>query len=127
MANLAVLFLPKVYEYLKPFLNIELTMTENLDEEGLLKDKQVSELALKITKLSFKWNNYSDPIKEAHVLMSNVRKLSLEISEYEHRIGSKLNEYQRNIIYDSMEDLGKLIPSLKNKIKHYESLENIAD
>ena len=100
---------------------------ENFDEEGLLKDIQVSELALKITKLSFKWNNYSDPIKEAHVLMSNVRKLSLEISEYEHRMGSKLNEYQRNIIYDSMEDLGKLIPFLKNKIKHYESLENIAD
>ena len=100
---------------------------ENFDEEGLLKDIQVSELALKITKLSFKWNNYSAPVKEAHVLMSNVRKLSLEISEYEHRMGSKLNEYQRNIIYDSMEDLGKLIPSLKNKIKHYESLENIAD
>ncbi len=39
---------------------------ENFDEEGLLKDIQVSELALKITKLSFKWNNYSDPIKEAH-------------------------------------------------------------
>jgi len=88
---------------------------ENFDEEGLLKDIQVSELALKITKLSFKWNNYSDPIKEAHVLMSNVRKLSLEISEYEHRMDSKLNEYQRNIIYDSMEDLGKLIPSLKKQ------------
>jgi len=102
-------------------------MTENFDEEGLLKDIQVSELAVKITKLTFKWNNYSDPIKEAHVLVSNVRKLSLEISEYEHRMGSKLNEYQRNIIYDSMEDLGKLIPFLKNKIKHYESLENIAD
>ena len=102
-------------------------MTENFDEEGLLKDIQVSELALKITKLSFKWNNYSDPIKEAHVLVSNVRKLSLEISEYEHRMGSKFSEYQRNIIYNSMEDLEKLIPYLKNKIKHYESLENIVD
>jgi len=26
-----------------------------------------------------------------------------------------------------MEDLGKLLPALKNKIKHYESLENIVD
>jgi len=102
-------------------------MTENFDEEGLLKDIQVSELAVKITKLTFKWNNYSSPIKEAHGLMDNVRKLSLEILEYEHRMDSKLSEYQRNIIYNSMEDLGKLIPSLKNKIKHYESLENIVD
>jgi len=102
-------------------------MTENFDEEGLLKDIQVSELALKISKLTFKWNSYSAPVKEAHGLMDNVRKLSLEISEYEHRMGSKLGEYQRNIIYNSMEDLEKLIPYLKNKIKHYESLENIVD
>ena len=102
-------------------------MTENFDEEGLLKDIQVSELALKISKLTFKWNNYSAPVKEAHGLMDNVRKLSLEISDYEHRMGSKLSEYQRNIIYNSMEDLEKLIPYIKNKIKHYESLENIVD
>jgi len=102
-------------------------MTENFDEEGLLKDIQVSELALKITKLTFKWNNYSAPVKEAQGLMDDVRKLSLEISEYEHRIGSKLSEYQRNIIYNSMEDLEKLIPYLKKKIKHYESLENKVD
>jgi len=102
-------------------------MTENFDEEGLLKDIQVSELAVKISKLTFKWNGYSAPVKEAHGLMDNVRKLSIEISEYEHRMGSKLGEYQRNIIYNSMEDLGKLIPYLKNKIKHYESLENIVD
>ena len=73
-------------------------MTENFDEEGLLEDIHVSELAVKITKLSFKWNNYLVPVKEAPVLMNNVRKLSLEISEYEYRMGSKLNEYQRNII-----------------------------
>jgi len=102
-------------------------MTENFDEEGLLKEIQASELALKFSKLSFTWNNYSDPVKEAHVLMDNVRKLSLEISEYEHRMTSELGDYQRNIIYDSMEDLGKLIPSMKNKIKHFESLENVAD
>ena len=102
-------------------------MTENFDEEGLLKDIQVSELALKITKLTFKWNNYSTPVKEAQRLMDDIRKLSLEISEYEHRMGSKLSEYQRNIIYNSMEDLEKLIPYLKKKIKHYESLENKVD
>jgi len=102
-------------------------MAENVDEEGLLKVMQVSELALKISKLTFKWINNSSPVKEAHGLMDNVRKLSLEISEYEHRIGSKLSDYQRNIIYDSMEDLGKLIPALKNKIKHHESLEKIVD
>ena len=122
-----MLFLPKKYEYLKPFLNIELYMTENFDEEGLLKDIQVSELALKITKFTFKWNNYSAPVKEAHGLMDDVRKLSLEISEYEHRMDSKLSEYQRNIIYNSMEDLEKLILYLKNKIKHYESLEKKVD
>jgi len=102
-------------------------MTENFDEEGLLKDIQVSELALKITKLTFKWNTYSAPVKEAQGLMYDIRKLSLEISEYEHRMGSKLSDYQRNIIYNSMEDLEKLIPYLKKKIKHYESLENKVD
>ena len=101
--------------------------SKNFDEEGLLKDIQVSELVLKITKLTFKWNNYSAPIKEAHGLMDDVRKLSLEISEYEHSMGSKLSEYQRNIIYNSLEDLEKQIPFLKNKIKHYESLENKVD
>ena len=127
MANLDMLFVPKVYEHFKPFLNIELYMTENFDEEGLLKVIQVSELALKITKVTFKWNNFSAPVKEAQGLMGDVRKLSLEISEYEHRMGSKLGDYQRNIIYNSMEDLEKLIPYLKNKIKHYESLENKID
>jgi len=63
----------------------------------------------------------------AQLIFSFDKNLSLEILEYEHRMGSKLGEYQRNIIYDSTEDLGKLIPPLKNKIKHYESLENIAD
>jgi len=102
-------------------------MTKNFDEEGLLKVIQISELALKITKVTFKWDNYSAPVKEAQGLMNDVRKLSLEISEYEHRIGSKLSDYQRNVIYNSMEDLEKQIPYMKNKIKHYESLENKVD
>jgi len=100
-------------------------MKEGFDEEGLLKDIQISELALKITKLTYGWDNHSDPIKEAHHLLNNVRKLAFEISEYEHRMGSKLVEYQKNIIYNSMEDLQKLIPSLANKIKTYESLETV--
>ncbi len=95
----------------------------NLDEEGLLKNIQLSELALKISKLTFGWNNHTDPVKEADVLMKEVRKYSLEISEYEQRMGSSLSEYQRNIIYNSMEDLEKLIPYMTNKIKPTESLE----
>ncbi len=97
--------------------------SERLDEEGLLKNIQLSELALKISKLTFGWNNHVGPEKKAQVLMNEVRKCSLEISEYEHRMGSSLGEYQRNIIYNSMEDLEKLIPHMKNKIKPTESLE----
>ena len=99
------------------------TDTENFDEEGLLKNMQLSELALKISKLTFGWNNHSDPVKEAHGLMNKVTKLSLEISEYEQRMGSNLNEYQRNQIETAMGELGKLIPYMKNKIKPTESLE----
>ena len=73
--------------------------SENFDEEGLLKDIQLSELSLKISKLTFQWNNHSEPVKEAHRLLDEVRKYSLEISEYDHRMGSKLSEYQRNKIY----------------------------
>ena len=100
--------------------------SEKFDEEGLLKEMEVSELALKISKLTFGWNNRTEPVKDAHELMNKVRKISLEISEYEQRMGSSLSEYQRNIIYNSMEDLENLIPYMKNKIKPTESLE-IAD
>ena len=55
--------------------------------------------------------------------MNDVRKLSLEISEYEQRMGSSLSEYQRNTIYNSMEELENAIPYMKNKIKPTESLE----
>ena len=99
-------------------------LDSHIDEEGLLKDIQLSELALKISKLTFSWNNYSDPVKEAHILMNMFRKFSLDVLEYEQRMGSKLGEYQRNIIYNSMEDLETLIPYLKNKIKPSESLES---
>jgi len=102
-------------------------MTENFDEEGLLKVIKTFELSEEITKLNWNWNNYSDPIKEAHELMGKGQKLFLEISEYEQRMGSKLSKYQRNKIDNAVEDLGKLIPYMKNKIKPYQSLENVTD
>ncbi len=106
---------------------MEFTMTENFDEEGLLKVIKTFELSEEITRLNWNWNNYSDPITEAHELMGKGQKLFLEISEYEQRMGSKLSKYQRNKIDNAVEDLGKLIPYMKNKIKPYQSLENVAD
>ena len=100
---------------------------ENFDEEGLLKVIKTFELSEEITRLNWNWNNYSDPIKEAHELMDKGQKLFLEISEYEQRMGSKLSKYQRNKIDNAIEDLGKLIPYMKNKIKPYQSLENKVD
>jgi len=102
-------------------------MTENFDEEGLLKVIKTFELSEEITRLNWNWNNYSDPIKDAHELMGKGQKLFLEISEYEQRMGSKLSAYQRNKIDNAVEDLGKLIPYMKNKIKPYEGLENKVD
>ncbi len=102
-------------------------MTENFDEEGLLKVIKTFELSEKITRLNWNWNNYLDPIKEAHELMGKGQKLFLEISEYEQRMGSKISKYQRNKIDNAVEDLGKLIPYMKNKIKPYQSLENKID
>ena len=102
-------------------------MTEYVDEEGLLKVIKTFELSEEITRLNWNWNNYSDPIKEAHELMGKGQKLFLEISEYEQRMGSKLSKYQRNKIDNAVEDLGKLIPYMKNKIKPYQSLENKVD
>ncbi len=40
-------------------------------------------------------------------------------------MGSKLSKNQQNQIENAVEDLGKLIPYMKNKIKPYESLEKI--
>jgi len=77
---------------------------DKFDEEGLLKEMEISELSLKISKLTFGWNNHTDPEKESQILLNRLRKLSLEISDYEHRMGENLSEYQRNKIYNSMED-----------------------
>jgi len=100
-------------------------MTENFDEEGLLKVIKTFELSEEITKLNWNWNNRSDPVKDAHELMNRCQKLFLEISEYEQRMGSKLSTYQKNKIEDAMIDLGKLVPYMKNKIKPYQSLEKV--
>ncbi len=99
--------------------------SENFDEEGLLKVIKAFELSEAITKLNWNWNNYSNPIKDAHELMEKGQKFFLEISEYEQRMGSKLSMYQKNKIDNAVEDLGKLIPYLKNKIKPTESLETV--
>ena len=99
-------------------------MTEYFDEEGLLKVIKIFELSEEITKLTWNWNNHSDPVRKAHELMDKGQKLFLEISEYEQRMGSKIGMGQRKNIEDAIEDLGKLIPYMKNKIKPYESLEN---
>ena len=109
-------------EFFSIFMN-----AENYDEEGLLLVIKASELSGEIATLTWNWNNYSDPAKEAYELMDKVNKLFLEISEYEQRMGSKLSKYQRNKIDNAVEDLGKLIPYMKNKIKPYQSLENKVD
>jgi hypothetical protein len=97
--------------------------SEYFDEEGLLKVIKAFELSEAITKLNWNWNNYPNPIKDAHELISTSQKLLIEISEYDQRLGSKLSENQKNQINNSVEDLGKLISYIKNKIKPTESLE----
>ncbi|HMK32388.1 MAG TPA: hypothetical protein VK431_02060 [Nitrosopumilaceae archaeon] len=99
-------------------------MSEYFDEEGLLKVIKTFELSEEITRLNWSWDNHSDPVKNAHELMNKGQKIFLEIAEYEQRMGPKLSKYQRDKINDAVEDLGKLIPYMKNKIKPYESLEN---
>jgi hypothetical protein len=95
-------------------------MTDYFDEEGLLKVIKIFELSEEITKLNWSWNDRSDAVKNAHELMDKGQKLFLEISEYEQRIGSKISMQQRKNIEDAIEDLGKLIPYMKNKIKPHE-------
>ena len=99
-------------------------MEEYFDEEGLLKVIKIFELSEEITKLTWNWDNHPDPVRKAHELMDKGQKLFLEISEYEQRMGSKIGMGQRKNIEDAIEDLGKLIPYMKNKIKPYESLVN---
>ncbi len=89
--------------------------SEYFDEEGLLKVVKSFELSEAITKLNWNWNNYANPIKEAHILISTSQKLLVEISEYDQRLGSELSEDQKKKINDSVEELGKLISYVKNK------------
>jgi hypothetical protein len=97
--------------------------SEYYDEEGLLKVIQAAELSEAITRLNCNWDNYSNSIKEAHELIAKSQKLFVEISEYQHRLGSKLGKNQKEKISNSIEDLGRLIPYIKNKIRPTENLE----
>ena len=87
------------------------------DEEGLLKVIKIFELTGEISRLTWGWSNHSDPIRKAHELIDKGQKLYVEISEYEQRIGPKLGMQQKKNIEDAMEEMGKLIPYMKNKIK----------
>ena len=87
------------------------------DEEGLLKIIKISKLTGEILTLTWNWNNYSDPVNEAHELMDKVQKLFLEIFEYEQIMSSKLSENQRNKIDDAIVELRKAIPYLETHIK----------
>lgn len=91
-------------------------MSEYFDEEGLLLVIKIFELSGEISKLNWGWNNHPDPIRRAHELMDRGQKLYVEVSEYEQRIGPNLGMQQKKNIEDAMEDLGKLIPYMKNKI-----------
>ncbi len=99
--------------------------SEYFDEEGLLKVIKAFELSEAITKLNWNWNNYTNPIKEAHEIIYASQKLLVEISEYEQRLGSRLTENQKNQINSAVEDLGKLISYVKNKIKPTGGLESV--
>jgi len=92
-------------------------MSEYFDEEGLLKVIKIFELTGEISRLTWGWNNHSDSIRKAHELMDKGQKLYVEISEYEQRMGPKLGMQQKKNIEDAMEEMGKLIPYMKNKIK----------
>ena len=98
-------------------------VAEKLDEEGLLKVIHAFELSEKITKLTFNWNNYPDSVEQAQKLMNEGQKLFIEIAEYEQRMGSDLSDYQKVKITEAVEDLGKLIPYMKNKIEATEYVE----
>lgn len=91
-------------------------MTDYTDEEGLLIIMRASKLCLKIAKLTWNWNNYPEPVNEGYELMDQVRKLSLEISDYQQRIGSKLNQYHKNKITNAITDLEILLPYMENKM-----------
>lgn len=53
------------------------------------------------------------------------QKLFIEISEYEQRMDPKLTKYQKNKINSAVEDLGKIVSYMKNKIKPTEILERV--
>lgn len=92
-------------------------MVEYFDEEGLLIVIRIFELSGDISKLTWGWSNHSNPIRKAHELMDKGQKLHVEILEYEQRMGTKLDMRQKKNIEDAIEEMEKLIPYMKNKIK----------
>lgn len=90
-------------------------MTEYNDEEGLILKIKSSELCLAVTKLTWNWKNYLEPINEGFELMDKISKLSIELSDYDQR--TKLSEYHRNKITNGIIDLETLLPFLKNKME----------
>ncbi|MCE9652887.1 MAG: hypothetical protein K8Q89_07535 [Nitrosarchaeum sp.] len=101
--------------------------SEYFDEEGLLKVIKSFELSEAIARLNWNWDDNPNPIKDAHELISKCQKLFIEISEYEQRVGSKLSVNQKKKIDNAMEDLGKLIIPIKNKIMPSEILSGQTD
>jgi len=116
-----------IYNKYYKFLDKLRRELEYFDEEGLLQVIKIFELSEEITKLNWNWSDDLESVKKAHEIMTMGQKLFLEVSEYEKRMGSKLNKLQRDKINDALTDLGELIPYMKNKIKPYESLENSVD
>jgi len=90
--------------------------SEYFDEEGLLKVIKATKLTGEVLTLTWNWNNFSDPVKEAHQVMDKVQKLFLEILEYEQRMGSELSKYQINKIDNAIVESRKAIPHMENKI-----------
>lgn len=89
-------------------------MTEYSDEEGLILSMKTSELCLEISNLTWNWDNFSEPVNEGHELMEKIRKLSVQISEYEEK--ANLNSYHKNKITNGIKDLKTLLPYMKNKM-----------
>ena len=95
--------------------------SEYFDEEGLLKVIKTTKLTGEVLTLTWNWNNFSEPVKQAHELMDKVQKLFLEILEYEQRRGSELSKYQINKIDNAIIELRKAIPYMENKISYKSS------
>lgn len=92
-------------------------MSDNIDEEGLLKLIKFNELSRDITRLNWSWNDNFNSINKAQELMVREQKLFLEISEYKQRMGDRISPRQRKDIEDTIGGMERLVNYLKDKIK----------